>query len=120
MWERTDLTTLALDFTAYMDTIIGFVEDQAEDKEGTASVTHEYFVRRGSPAKIPVGRLRRSCMSTAPHTHFHLRSGASTKSCSTCQNDPRKPSSLARAGSSLSLNSASRLSLTPKTASEWI
>lgn len=48
MWERTDLTTLALDFTAYMDTIIDFVEDQAEDKEGTASVTREYFVRRGS------------------------------------------------------------------------
>jgi DNA-binding LacI/PurR family transcriptional regulator len=48
MWECNDLTTLALDFTAYMDTIIGFIEDQADDREGTTSVTHEYFVRWGS------------------------------------------------------------------------
>jgi len=44
----TDLPPLPAVFTAYMDTIIGFIEDQAENREGTVSVTHEYFVRWGS------------------------------------------------------------------------
>lgn len=48
MWECNDLTTLALDNTAYMDTVMGFIEDQALGKEHTAAVTHEYTVRWGS------------------------------------------------------------------------
>lgn len=48
MWECNDLTTLALDNTAYMDTVMGFIEDQVLGKEHTAAVTHEYTVRWGS------------------------------------------------------------------------
>jgi len=48
MWECNDLTTLALDINAYMDTVMGFIEDQALGKEHTAAVTHEYTVRWGS------------------------------------------------------------------------
>ncbi|MGZ9724247.1 LacI family DNA-binding transcriptional regulator [Rhizobium miluonense] len=48
MWECNDLTTLALDYAAYMDTIIGFIEDQALGRESATIVTHEYSVRWGS------------------------------------------------------------------------